>query len=210
MGIIIAAGALFTAVYDVIYKYNSSNTINLNAATVDMMGRTIWYVDGDRKNDYKGFVLKFDTGTYMMIFSGQSGMENYIEGSGAACLAFYKGNSMTVTIGVGGGRGSNTDGSLDGGGCTTVQTNFALPVGYAGSYAAIASGSGLRNNPAASYIGGEAAVKKVIDGTFAGWPGDDKNEVIAKMGLPTGFSYGTPASQFADGFANGGVRRRHA
>ncbi|MBO4726373.1 MAG: hypothetical protein J5598_02095, partial [Clostridia bacterium] len=32
MGIIIAAGALFTAVYDVLYRYNSSNTTNLNAA----------------------------------------------------------------------------------------------------------------------------------------------------------------------------------
>ncbi len=39
LSVIIAAGALFTAVYDVLYKYNTTNTTILNAATVDKRGQ---------------------------------------------------------------------------------------------------------------------------------------------------------------------------
>ena len=205
MGIIIAAGALFTAVYDVIYKYNSSNTTNLNAATVDKTGQTSWSVEGTARNGAdETTTLGFDQGTYMMLFNGQTGSGGLGHGEGAQCIAFYKGSSMTVVIGVGGGKGGASDGSLDGGGKTIVTTNFALPTGYSGELQAIAAGAGV-GSVATSVVstrnGGrytDEELFKLMDGTFAGWTGD-YGTVLSKMGLANRNAMGTPACQ-----SNGG------
>ena len=162
VGIIIAAGALFTAVYDVLYRYNSSNTINLNAATVDYTGQTSWSVQGTKNNGAETRTLSFDAGTYMVIFAGQSGAPEVTYdcgyGAGAVCIAFYKAdgsserpNSMTVNIGAG---------SVSGGGKTEVKTNFARPGGWTTEkeLVAIASGGG------AGALGG----RPINQGTFAG------------------------------------------
>ncbi|MBS7400980.1 MAG: hypothetical protein KIG16_00510, partial [Eubacteriales bacterium] len=176
VGIIIAAGALFTSVYDVLYRYNSSNTTNLNAATVNKTGQTSWIVEGTKFNGAETTTLSFDAGTYMVVFSGQDGnqlgsqMESV--GEGAVCLAFYKGSNMTVTIGEGGGRGNQRDG----GGYTSVKTNFARPSGWTTEkeLVAIASGAGAGSVAwLAGYRGVTADLYlRCADGTFAGWDCD--------------------------------------
>ena len=196
MGIIIAAGALFTAVYDVIYKYNSSNTINLNAATVDYTGQTFFCVTGTEKNGAETTTLSFDAGTYMVIFLGQNGQQNGsgIKGEAAVCIAFYKGSNVTVQIGVGGGLGSYANG----GGKTVVSTNFALPNGYNGEYQAIASGGGAYYaNPENDEYEKQF---KVVDGTFAGWEADDWTATMQKIGIRTNHIQGTPATQTHGGW----------
>ena len=212
LSVIIAAGALFTAVYDVLYKYHTTNTTILNAETVDNTGETYWGVVGSRKNCDETTTFSFDQGTYMVIFGGQ--ISNYqgsfLEyGVGASCITFYKGNSMTVTIGVPGGKGSAEDGSRDGGGATYVQSNFALPIGTnAGT--AIASGAGASMwqdlGVEQSFTASEAM--KIMDGTFAGF-GDDYWSVIVAVtkGGVTGEPWpGTPASQNMNGLRSDGTR----
>ena len=216
VGIIIAAGALFTAVYDVIYRYNSYNTINLNAATVDKTGQTSWSVEGTARNGAdETTTLGFDQGTYMMLFNGQTGSGGLGHGEGAQCIAFYKGSSMTVVIGVGGGKGGASDGSLDGGGKTIVTTNFALPVGYTGTYEAIASGGGAGNPStyAGYYPDGVYDLYKVMDGTFKGKSGnsywsklDQYGSIYRKIAGNNGVYPGTPASQTGGGAGSTGAR----
>ena len=200
VGIIIAAGALFTAVYDVIYKSNSSNTINLNAATVDYTGKTSWSVEGTKRNGYETTTLNFDNGTWMLLFKGQDGLGGWDYGAGAMCIAFYKGNSMIVNIGEGGGRGNQRDG----GGCTSVTTNFALPSGYGGELRAIASGAGAGS---VAWLVGYRGVTadlylRCVDGTFAGWDCDSYTATKQMIGTNTDDSYGLPASQYHDGWAD--------
>ena len=87
VGIIIAAGALFTTVYDVIYRYNSSNTTNLNAASsvyYDPSG-TYFSATGSGLQCNEITTLNFNNGTWMVFFNGQQG---YAGGIGALCFAF--------------------------------------------------------------------------------------------------------------------------
>ncbi len=201
LSVIIAAGALFTAVYDVLYKYNTTNTTILNAATVDKRGETWWNVTGSAKNGNETTTCNFDDGTYIVIPWGQGGgpdinIWTWDEGHGAACLAFYKGNSMTVTIGVPGGKGGASDGSRDGSGATYVQSNFALPMGTSAG-TAIASGAGggsFAYQVSWNTLTTENACK-IIDGTFSGL-----HKYSNKFGEYTyGTAIGRPATQTSNG-----------
>ena len=205
LSVIIAAGALFTAVYDVLYKYNTTNTTILNAATVDGRGLTYWEVKGSAKNCNETTTVNFDEGTYLVMLEGQAsnigGYTAYGQyGQGADCIAFYKGNSMTVTIGVPGGKGGAEDGSEDGGGATYVQSNFALPTGTSAG-TAIASGAGGGSRFGDFTLLSDAL--KLMDGTFAGWPGNNVGVVVGRVidgsfdGDP---AVGTPATQEHGGY----------
>ncbi|MBS7401098.1 MAG: hypothetical protein KIG16_01125 [Eubacteriales bacterium] len=209
VGIIIAAGALFTAVYDVIYKYNSSNTINLNAATVDVRGRGYFYAHGTKINGAETATLNFDAGTYLMVIEGQG---HKGRGAPAACFAFYKAdggvnygaNRMTVQIGVAGGKGGASDGSCDGAGYTSAPSNFARPSGWTteNELIAIASGGGGIGVSYDSFMAQtgftEEQVQKITDGTFKGWEGDWWDFYINTIGNTAGCS-GSPATQTSDG-----------
>lgn len=111
--------------------------------------------------------LKFDQGTYMVVFAGQNGpLDGHgggTSGSGAVCVAFYQGQEMDVQIGMDAGRGEDYV-AYYGGGKTIVKTNFALPGDYRGNYTAIASG-GAGNSGAVDDYHRNA---KAMDGTFAG------------------------------------------
>ena len=208
VGIIIAAGALFTAVYDVIYRYNSSNTINLNAATVNKTGQTNWSLMGTTKTvNGETAAFNFDQGTYMVIFGGQNGYTDRMDcGHGAVCLAFYKAdggvnygpNNMTVQIGLDFLAGQNAD--CDGGGKTLVTTNFALPDGYKGSLRAVASGGG-----GGAYGGGHI-------GSFGSWnAGTDWASMGGYYSNNADGWYGWAGSNGSwanDGFRYDGVRTR--
>ncbi len=203
LSVIIAAGALFTAVYDVLYKYNTTNTTILNAATVNHTGKTMFSApQGTAKNCNTTTTLNFDEGTYMMIFAGQAGGAGLNGGVGAVCIAFYKGNSMTVTIGVPGGKGGASDGSsrLDGGGATYVQSNFALPIGTsAGTAIASGAGAGDVSNLEEARLSSRELLQ-IADGTFAGWEGDGWFETRSAMGVPPFDCTGTPATQSHGGW----------
>ncbi len=224
LSVIIAAGALFTGVYDVLYKYTTTNTTILNAATVDKRGLTYFDQAGPDIQGNSVVSLNFDQGTYMVVFNGQtpypyeykssisSGTNYWRAGSGAACLAFYKGNNMTVTIGEGGGIINSTRPEEPkvndswGGGKTLVATNFALPMGYSGELTAIAAGGGSGTNSDLSGITKQDRVR-IMDGTFAGWSGGSRAVVLENMGVSTNLStVGTPASQDSPGFAYDGTR----
>ena len=207
MGIIIAAGALFTAVYDVLYRYNSSNTTNLNAATVDKTGQTNWSLMGTTKTENgETAAFNFDQGTYMVIFGGQNGYTNRMDiGHGAVCIAFYKAdggvnygpNNMTVQIGLDFLAGQNAD--CDGGGKTLVTTNFALPDVYKGSLRAVASGGG-----GGTYWGGRV-------GSFGSW--NEGTDWASTGGYRCSDSYneswsGSNGSWTNDGFRYDEVRTR--
>ena len=204
MGIIIAAGALFTAVYDVLYRYNFSNTTNLNAATVDKTGQTRWSIGGTKFNGAETTTLNFDAGTWMIVFDGQNPSESLSGGgAGAVCIAFYKGSNMTVQIGVGGGAGVNGKG-WNGGGYTSVKTNFARPSGWTteNELTAIASGGGGTGRSTSSFMNAtgmtQEQVFKMMDGTFKGWEGDWW-DVHGQISNNFRHVSGTPGSWWGDG-----------
>ncbi|MBS7400992.1 MAG: hypothetical protein KIG16_00580 [Eubacteriales bacterium] len=210
VGIIIAAGALFTAVYDVLYRYNSSNTTNLNAATVNKTGQTYFDVVGSRVQCDETTTLKFDVGNYLLIFEGQVAGSAWDNGHPATCLAFYKAdgsaerpNNMTVQIGVGGGVGVNGKG-WNGGGYTSVKTNFARPSGWTteNELTAIASGGGGTGRSTSSFMNAtgmtQEQVFKMMDGTFKGWEGDWW-DVHGQISNNFRHVSGTPGSWWGDG-----------
>ena len=199
MTVILAAGALFTAVYDVIQSMDLSHTKIVTAATVDNTGNNSFMVGGTKFNGAETTTTSFTQGTWVIIFNGQDFSKvdlGWNRGYGAVCLAFYKGNSMTVQIGVGGGVGGKYNGS----GKTIVTTNFALPNGYSGSYEAMSAGAGAGTCDLATVHNRYtiAELQKLMDGTFAGWTGD-YGTVLSKMGLANINAMGTPACQ-----SNGG------
>ncbi|MBS7401684.1 MAG: hypothetical protein KIG16_04180, partial [Eubacteriales bacterium] len=187
-------GALFTAVYDVLYKYNSSNTTNLNAATVDQTGQTSWSVAGTKRvSEGETTTFNFDQGTYIMLFSGQNGLSNRSYAHGAICLAFYKGNSMTVAVGA--DAMSNGGSNMAGGGKTEVKTNFAPPTGYSGKLTAIAAGAG----------GGNYG-NQISNGWFCGMEYSPQENTHPD--LKTKFSDGGPGTWSHNGYRKDGVMTR--
>ncbi len=131
----------------------------------------------------------FDSaGTYLIYFYGQNG-ESTNGGKGAACLAFYKGasgSSFTVTVGKGGGTGY-----YEGGGYTSVYSNFAKPSGASDGYAYAAGGGGGGGyfNAAPSFTPSTSYVNASFDG-YTGSP--DRSKAETKW-------VGEPASRSSNG-----------
>ena len=212
VGIIIAAGALFTAVYDVIYKYNSSNTINLNAATMDYTGQDGFLRDGKAGETT---TLSFNDGTWMVVFWGESKYysdTNTFGGTCATCIAFYKGKTMSVSTSIDGGYGAYANG----GGKTVVQTNFALPGTYTGLHDAMAGGAGAGNvyHPSLNWMKDSPyylsdaqieGIERRCDAVFAGYEIDTWGKTCDAIAAGSGFlSGGMPATQTRNGYRGSG------
>lgn len=212
MSVLVAACALFSAVFKFRGLSNSDNpAIEAAAETKNFTGQTTFDLTGPSKNCDKSYTLNFDNGVYAVRFWGQDGNGSK-QGYGAVCLAFYKGNSMTVRIGQGGGNPYSSSYGSRGGGKTTISTNFGRPNGQTDTSAVAGGGGGGGTSEAGSGIG-YTNYKLIADATWAGANYSNYGQAMAakfsgwaiskSMSNGSGSYYwmpGTPASQSSGGF----------